>query len=162
LDGSIIALPRGNIVQRIEDWLASLGLSEYADCFAENGVDASVLCDLSDHELKELGIPLGHRKKMLRAIAGLKSLSPKAPPAAPGERRQLTAMFCDLVGSTDLSARLDPEDLRGVIATYRAACAEIISTYDGHVAQFLGDGLLVYFGFPVRMRMTPNGQYGRG
>ena len=135
-------------MQRIEDWLASLGLSEYADRFAQNGVDASILCDLSDHDLKELGIPLGHRKKMLRAIAGLKSFSPQAPPAAPGERRQLTAMFCDLVGSTDLSSRLDPEDLRGVIATYRAACAEIISTYDGHVAQFLGDGLLVYFGFP--------------
>jgi class 3 adenylate cyclase len=135
-------------VQRIEDWLASLGLSEYIDRFAENRVDTSVLHDLSDEDLKELGIPFGHRKKMLRAIAGLKSVAPKAAAAAPGERRQLTVMFCDLVSSTELSARLDPEDLTSVIAAYRAACTRIISTYDGHVAQFLGDGLLVYFGFP--------------
>jgi len=135
-------------VQRIEDWLASLGLSEYTDRFAENRVDVGVLHDLSDEDLKELGIPFGHRKKILRAVAGLKGVAPKAAAAAPGERRQLTVMFCDLVGSTELSARLDPEDLTSVIAAYRAVCKSIISTYEGHVAQFLGDGLLVYFGFP--------------
>lgn len=139
-------------MQRIEDWLASLGLSEHAQCFAENYIDASVLRDLTDHDLKELGIPFGHRKKILRAIKGLEGAAPKPSSAAsstgPGERRQLTVMFCDLADSTALSGRLDPEDLRGVISAYRTACAQVISSYDGFIAHFLGDGLLVYFGYP--------------
>jgi predicted ATPase/class 3 adenylate cyclase len=139
-------------VQRIEDWLTSLGLSEYVHCFAENCIDASVLRDLTDHDLKDLGIPFGHRKKILRAIGELEGTGRQASPAAlsavPGERRQLTVMFCDLADSTELSARLDPEDLRSVIAAYRAACARVISHYDGFIAHFLGDGLLVYFGYP--------------
>jgi predicted ATPase/class 3 adenylate cyclase len=139
-------------VQRIEDWLTSLGLSEHVHCFAENCIDASVLRDLTDHDLKDLGVPFGHRKKILRAIGELEGSRPQASPAAlsavPGERRQLTVMFCDLADSTELSARLDPEDLRGVIGAYRAACAQVISHYDGFIAHFLGDGLLVYFGYP--------------
>ena len=139
-------------MQRIEDWLTSLGLSEHVHCFAENYIDASVLRDLTDHDLKDLGIPFGHRKKILRAIGELEGTGPPASPAAlsavPGERRQLTVMFCDLADSTELSARLDPEDLRGVIGAYRTACAQVISHYDGFIAHFLGDGLLVYFGYP--------------
>jgi class 3 adenylate cyclase/tetratricopeptide (TPR) repeat protein len=139
-------------VQRIEDVLASLGLSEYVSRFAEQGVDTSALRYLTDQDLKDLGIPLGHRKKLLGAIGELEGTaayaSSLATRSAPGERRQLTVMFCDLAGSTELSARLDAEDLRSVIGAYRAACAQVISAYDGFIAQFLGDGLLVYFGFP--------------
>ena len=139
-------------MRRIEDWLASLGLSEHANRFAEHCIDTSVLHDLTDQDLKGLGIPFGHRKKILRAVGELERSPLRVPPLAisstPGERRQLTVMFCDLAGSTELSARLDQEDLRGVIGAYRSACAQVISTYDGFIAQFLGDGLLVYFGFP--------------
>jgi predicted ATPase/class 3 adenylate cyclase len=139
------------LVQRIEDLLASLELSEYAHRFAEHSVDTGALRYLTDRDLKDLGIPLGHRKKILGAIGEL-ARSANAPAPAirpvPGERRQLTVMFCDLAGSTELSARLDPEDLSSVIGAYRTACARVISTYDGFIAQFLGDGLLVYFGFP--------------
>ncbi len=138
-------------MRRIEDWLMSLGLSEHASRFAEHGIDAGILHDLTEHDLKELGVPLGHRRKMLRAIGELARSPLQAPPdknSTPGERRQVTVMFCDLERSTELSARLDPEDLRGVIGAYRSACAQVISAYDGYVAHFLGDGLLVYFGFP--------------
>src|SRR6266481_91771 len=105
-------------MQQIADWLESLGLSEYAQRFAENRIDASVLPDLTDQDLTELGVPLGHRRKMLRAIAELNgaTLEPAEAAAEPllrdeAERRQLTVMFCDLVGSTALSARLDPEEM---------------------------------------------------
>ena len=151
LSGLIIA-PRfeEDLVQTLEDRLTSLGLSEYADRLA--GLDAAVLRDLTDQDLKAQGIPFVHRKTILRAITELDGASPKlrssALRSAPGERRQLTVMFCDLVGSTELSTRLDPEDLREVIDAFRAACAQVISSYDGFIAQLLGDGLLVYFGFP--------------
>jgi class 3 adenylate cyclase/tetratricopeptide (TPR) repeat protein len=142
------------LVLTIEDWLASVGLPEYAGRFAENCVDTSVLRDLTDQDLKELGIPLGHRKKMLRAIAELDGAAVTAPSvtdAAAGEtaeRRQITVMFCDLAGSTELSGRLDPEDLRVVIRSYQSACAQVIASYDGFISRFLGDGILVYFGYP--------------
>src|SRR3989440_11412840 len=115
-------------MQQIANWLKSVGLGEYAQCFAENRIDASVLRDLTDQDLKEIGIPLGHRKKMLRAIAELDGAALKPAPSAPGrapadsaERRQLTVMFCDLAGSTELSSRLDPEGLRTVIRAYQSA-----------------------------------------
>src|ERR1700736_4014181 len=123
-------------MQQIADWLEKLGMSEYAGRFAENRIDFSVLRDLTDQDLKELGVVLGDRRKMLRAIGELAGAGPakSQPPAVTeprpehaAERRQLTAMFCDLVGSTALSARLDPEDLRGIIASYHRSCAEAVS-----------------------------------
>ena len=118
-------------------WLASLGLSEYADRFAENGIDFSVLPDLSDQDLKEIGVILGHRRKILRAIADIKdeqdAPTVAAAPAAPSpldgaERRQVTVMFSDLVGSTALSARMDPEDLRKSFRPIRSALPRPYST----------------------------------
>jgi len=136
----------------IAEWLESLGLSEYMQRFADNGIDFSVLRDLTDQDLKDLGILLGHRRKMLRAIAELECESGRAAakPSGQGdaERRQLTIMFCDLLGSTALSARLDPEDMRDVILAFQGACAQIMPTYDGFIAKFQGDGVLAYFGYP--------------
>src|SRR3974377_1108829 len=129
-------------MQSIGDWLEELGLGEYAQRFAENGIDSSVLGHLSDQDLKDLGVLLGHRRKLQAAIAGLlgaASAPPKtvAPPTTKpedaAERRQLTVMFCDLVGSTALSARLDPEDLRAIIAAYHRCVAAIIERAGGFV-----------------------------
>jgi class 3 adenylate cyclase len=142
-------------MQQIANWLKSLGLGEYAQRFAENRIDASVLRDLTDQDLKKIGIPLGHRKKMLRAIAqiGGALLTTSQAMTGPtrehtGERRQITVMLCDLTGSTVLSARLDPEDMRAVIDPYHAACARILQSYGGFLAEFRGDGILAYFGYP--------------
>src|SRR6201982_1745860 len=140
----------------IADWLSSIGLSEYAQRFADNAIDLSVIRDLTEQDLKDLGVLLGHRRKILRAIAELDGVAP-APietatkPVLRGEaeRRHLTVMICDLVGSTALSARLDPEDMSVVIDAYHAACARITRTYDGFLAEFRGDGILAYFGYPI-------------
>src|SRR6266581_3684574 len=140
----------------IAEWLASIGLSEYAQHFADNAIDLSVVRDLTEQDLKDLGVLLGHRRKILRAIAELDSVAPAPTETATkpalrdeAERRHLTVMICDLVGSTALSARLDPEDMRAVIDAYHAACARITRTYDGFLAQFRGDGILAYFGYPI-------------
>ena len=141
-------------------WLAEQGLGHHAEAFAENGIAGDVLRELTDADLKELGLNLGDRKRLLKAIAALAARStdaraetagPTATPSVPreAERRQLTVLFCDLVDSTELAARLDPEDLRAVMGAYQAACAEVIGRFDGHVAKFLGDGVLVYFGWPA-------------
>jgi class 3 adenylate cyclase len=145
-------------VVTITEWLASLGLSAYADRFAENGIDISVLPDLTDQDLKDIGVLLGHRRKMLRAISELsgsngttKPLHAAAPEPNQGhdaERRQVTVMFADLVGSTALSARMDPEDLREVISAYQNCVAGTVRRFDGFVAKYMGDGVLVYFGYP--------------
>jgi class 3 adenylate cyclase/tetratricopeptide (TPR) repeat protein len=145
-------------MQQIADWLKKLGMSEYAERFAENSIDdLSILRDLTDQDLKDVGVPLGHRRKMLRAIAELSGAAPAAPqataqpeptPQDTAERRQLTVMFCDLVGSTALSVRLDPEDLRGIIGTYHRCCTEMVERNDGFVAKYMGDGVLAYFGYP--------------
>ena len=138
----------------VAEWLASLDLGEYAQRFAENGIDLSVIRDLTESDLKELGVLLGHRRKMLRAIAELQRAPASTPQMAtePGreraERRQLTVMFCDLVGSTALAARLDPEDMRQVMAVFHRRVAEVIGDYQGVVARYMGDGVLVYFGYP--------------
>jgi class 3 adenylate cyclase len=139
----------------IAEWLASIGLSEYAQRFTDNAIDLSVIRDLTEQDLKDLGVLLGHRRKILRAIAELDGLAPAATETATepvlrdeAERRHLTVMICDLVGSTALSARLDPEDMRAVIDAYHAACARITRTYDGFLAEFRGDGILAYFGYP--------------
>ena len=147
---------------QIADWLEKLGMSEYARRFAENRIDFSVLPDLTDHDLEKLGVVLGDRRKMLRAIANLEATEKSAPPiAAPAtasavpvgshdtaERRQVTVMFSDLVGSTALSARIDPEDLREVISAYQKCVAEIVQRFGGFVAKYMGDGVLIYFGYP--------------
>lgn len=137
-------------MQEIADWLEKLGLGQYALRFAENGIDLSVLPELTDHDFDRLGVLLGHRRKMLRAIAELKQSDPVREQAhqRDAERRHLTVMFCDLVGSTELSARLDPEDMWEVIRAYRAACANVIANYEGSIARFVGDGVLAYFGYP--------------
>ena len=149
-------------MQQIADWLEKLGMSEYAKQFAENDIDLGVLVDLTDQDLKELGVSsLGHRRKLLRAIADLEAIEKSAPavavtaaaPAAPrllntAERRQLTVMFCDLVGSTALSARVDPEDMREIVGAYQRCCADLITRAGGFVARYIGDGVLAYFGYP--------------
>ena len=138
----------------IADWLERLGLSKYADVFAESEIGLDILPDLSDADLKDLGVPLGDRKRLLKAAAVVEPLeaapqSKPAPMVTPeAERRQLTVMFCDLAGSTELSERLDPEDLRDILRAYQQTCADVIARYDGHIAKYIGDGLLVYFGYP--------------
>jgi predicted ATPase/class 3 adenylate cyclase len=137
----------------VAEWLASLELGEYAQRFAENAIDLSVICDLTESDLKELGVLLGHRRKILRAIAELQRAPASTPqmatePARDAERRQLTVMFCDLVGSAALAARLDPEDMRQLIALFHRRIAEVIADYQGIVARYMGDGVLAYFGYP--------------
>ena len=145
-------------MQQIADWLKKLGMSEYASCFAENRIDFTVLPDLTDQDLKDIGVVLGDRRKILRAIASLKSTETAAPklatdaeiarPQDTAERRQVTVMFSDLVGSTALSARIDPEDLREVISAYQKCVAETVQRFGGFVAKYMGDGVLIYFGYP--------------
>jgi class 3 adenylate cyclase len=145
-------------------WLRSLGLGKYEAVFRENEIDETVLPNLTAEDLKELGVTaLGHRRKLLDAIAVLRGdASGKAPsgdaattssissalPEDRAERRQVTVMFADLVGSTALSARMDPEDLREVISAYQKCVAETVSRFGGYVAKYMGDGILIYFGYP--------------
>ena len=137
-------------------WLQARGFGQYAELFAGNAIDREALVELSDDHLKELGLPLGHRVKLLKAIRALRE-----PEAAAGadrhatlarapeaERRQLTVLFCDLVGSTQLAARLDPEDMARVIRAYHETCADTVERWGGHVAKYMGDGVLAYFGWP--------------
>jgi class 3 adenylate cyclase len=141
----------------IADWLNKRGLAQYAECFAENDIDVSVLRHLTDQDLKDLGVSLGHRRKMLAAIADQFAVSTPEPresavaepvARAAAERRQVTVMFCDLVGSTPLAARMDPEDLREIISEYQNCVADKVRRFGGFIAKFMGDGVLVYFGYP--------------
>ncbi|HEX3415163.1 MAG TPA: adenylate/guanylate cyclase domain-containing protein [Stellaceae bacterium] len=136
----------------ISEWLRGLGLAQYEPIFRENAIDAEVLPELNEADLEKLGVVLGHRKRMLRAIAALETLPSTLPAATPhadaAERRQLTVMFCDLVGSTPLSARYDPEDLREVIGAYQRCVADTVARFAGFVAKYFGDGVLIYFGYP--------------
>src|SRR5438067_5852199 len=143
-------------------WLQRVGLDQLADTFAANDIDLAVLPDLSDEDLKELGLSLGHRRRLLRAIAELSVAAAPAPETAiasadhafgdggarEAERRQLTVLFCDLVGSTELSRRHDPEDLRELLRRYHDAVAAVVRRFGGYVANYLGDGVLAYFGWP--------------
>jgi class 3 adenylate cyclase/predicted ATPase len=143
-------------------WLSGLGLEQYAPAFRDNDVDGEVLPELTADDLINIGVTsVGHRRKLLAAIAALgtepptvaqsaasATSAPISPPTIDAERRQLTVMFCDLVGSTALSSRLDPEDLREIIAAYHRAVAEVVAEFDGFVAKYMGDGVLVYFGYP--------------
>ncbi len=143
-------------MQPIADWLKELGMSEYAQRFADNGIDVSVLRHLTDQDLKDIGVLLGHRRKMLAAIGELAGAHPARKSAARtrwkaediAERRQVTVMFSDLVGSTALSARMDPEDLREVLSAYRKCVTDTVRRYGGFLAKYMGDGVLVYFGYP--------------
>ena len=142
----------------IEAWLQGLGLERYGPAFRDNEIDWEVLPKLTSKDLKAIGVAaVGHRRKLLDAIAALGASAPTAaataavsgastPPDA--ERRQLTVMFCDLIGSTALASRLDPEDLREVIGAYHRCVAETIGRFDGFVAKYMGDGVLAYFGYP--------------
>jgi len=143
----------------IAQWLDKLGLGQYTQAFADNKVELDHLPDLTDDDLKELGLPLGPRRHLQ---AALRTLSADQPPDRPGmpianaaekrlsdaERRQLTVMFIDLVGSTALSGRLDPEDMRDAITSYQNTVAGVVTRYDGHIAKYMGDGVLCYFGWP--------------
>jgi class 3 adenylate cyclase len=143
-------------MQQIAEWLEKLGMSEYADRFAENKIDVSVLRHLTDQDLKDIGVALGHRRKMLAAISEVaaatatepKVFEPEPKPQETAERRQVTVMFSDLVGSTALAGRMDPEDLREVISAYQNCVAGTVKRFGGHVAKYMGDGVLVYFGYP--------------
>jgi class 3 adenylate cyclase len=139
-------------------WLQGLGLERYVPVFLENRIEADILPSLTVEDLKDLGVTLvGDRRRLLDAIAALGAAVPlaatpvaarDAPAPAVAERRQLTVMFCDLVGSTALSTRFDPEDLRELIGDYHRTVADVVRSLDGFVAKYMGDGVLVYFGYP--------------
>src|ERR1035441_8846491 len=131
-------------------WLRSLGLAQYEATFRENEIDTDVLPELTEIDLEKLGVPLGHRKRLLKAIAGLGAPEKLAPTSGPApvrpetdaaERRQVTVMFTDLVGSTALSTRMDPEDLREVISAYQRCVAKTVRHFGGFVARYMGDGV---------------------
>ena len=142
----------------VADWLRGLGLEQYAPAFADNDIDGEILPELTTDDLTGLGVTsIGHRRRLLAAIAALRGDVPQAAMetslgavaiSGEAERRQLTVMFCDLVGSTALSARFDPEDLREVIGAYHRCVDDTVARYAGFVAKYMGDGVLVYFGYP--------------
>src|SRR5271163_2543301 len=144
-------------MQQIADWLQKLGLGQYADRFVENDINFAILPRLAEQDLKELGVTsLGHRRQLLLAIEEISKVTAPPPSATEvpvaahdtAEHRQVTVMFSDLVGSTALSARMDPEDLREVISAYQKCVAQTVSSFGGFVAKYMGDGVLIYFGYP--------------
>ncbi len=128
----------------IREWLKAQGLAEHAERFEANAIDLATLPLITDGDLAEIGIPLGHRRRIQAAIGEIEA---PAPPRE-AERRQITVMFCDLVGSTPLAEALDPEDLRTLMQIYQQTAGGAIERFGGHVAQYLGDGLMTYFGWP--------------
>ena len=139
----------------IVEWLRGLGLERYAPAFCDNDIDWEVLPRLTAEDLRELGVAsIGHRRRLLDATAllgtpeGPSALAPREAVSSDAERRQLTVMFCDLVGSTMLAARYDPEDLREIIGAYHRCVADTVARFAGFVAKYMGDGVLVYFGYP--------------
>ncbi|EIM30070.1 AAA family ATPase [Microvirga lotononidis] len=143
----------------LEAWLRNMGLERYVQIFRSHDIDADALLDLTEADFKELGVTLGHRKRLLRAIVAFKAPkhleTPRAakpilsrPMPKEAERRHLSILFCDLVGSTALASRLDPEDMRDVLWTYQQVAADRIRRFEGHVAKYMGDGILAYFGWP--------------
>ncbi|ANK85643.1 MULTISPECIES: AAA family ATPase [unclassified Rhizobium] len=144
----------------VADWLQGLGLERYEQAFRDNAIDAEVVSELTDADLQQLGVLLGHRKRLLKAIVELRlsTSHPRPGPEEPAdqsraaepvaERRQLTVMFVDLVGSTALASRVDPEDLREILGAYHLSVANAVSRFGGFVAKYMGDGVLVYFGYP--------------
>ena len=141
----------------VRNWLEEIGLAQYADAFEANDIDTDLLTQIDDQVLKDIGVSsAGHRLRLRNAIAKLASTAitegisevPASPPPSQAERRQLTVMFCDLVGSTPLSTRFDPEDLREIVGAYHRCVADTIARFGGFVAKYMGDGVLVYFGYP--------------
>jgi class 3 adenylate cyclase len=152
----------------VAKWLRDLGLEQYAPAFRDNDIDGKVLRRLTGDDLRDLGVTsIGHRRRLLDAIATLvdrhRAIEASPAPsqaslaASEAERRQLTVMFCDLVGSTALSGRVDPEDLRELIGGYHRCVADTVARFAGFVAKYMGDGVLIYFGYPERMRTTRSG-----
>jgi class 3 adenylate cyclase len=150
---------RNAATDRIAKWLEKLDLGQYSQQFADNDISIVILPDLTDQDLEKIGVAsLGHRRLLLRAISELEGkatanpasapLAPVASPPDTAERRQVTVMFSDLVGSTALSARMDPEDLRAIISAYQNCVAQVVERFGGFVAKYMGDGVLVYFGYP--------------
>jgi class 3 adenylate cyclase/predicted ATPase len=141
----------------LKRWLEDVGLGRYIDLFAQHRLDLDVIGDLTDADLAELGLPLGDRKRLQQAMAALlqkaeapaAAMHPQARVGIGAERRQLTTMFCDMVDSTSLSAQFDPEDVRDMIADFRETCVRVVKQYEGFAARFVGDGILVYFGYPT-------------
>src|SRR5271163_4028409 len=144
----------------VGDWLKSLGLGQYLALFREHEIDAEVLPELTDADLEKFGVPFGHRKRLIKAIAKFGNAASEQPEAAPplpaaplgdasAERRHLTVMFCDLVGSTTISASLDAEDWRNLVSAYLDAASEAVTQMGGHVAKKLGDGIMALFGHPI-------------
>jgi len=131
--------------ESLQDWLDALDLGQYSALFAEHGIDARALRLLSEDDLKELGLPIGHRRKLLDALDASRASLPTSPSP---ERRQVTVLFCDMVGSTELAGRLDPEDLREALRAYLDFCAQEVERHGGTVARYMGDGLIAYFGYP--------------
>jgi class 3 adenylate cyclase/predicted ATPase len=143
--------PDAAMSDEVGAWLASLGLERYATVFAENDITFAVLSDLNDQDLRELGVSLGHRKRLLKALAEMRATSGDRLAtfsAERAERRQLTVMFADLVGSTELAVRYDVEDLREIVMAFQNSCERVVRSFEGNVARHMGDGLLVYFGYP--------------
>jgi hypothetical protein len=143
-------------------WLQEHGLDQYADVFAQSEIDLDVMPDLTEQDLEKLGLPLGARKRFMRAIRSPNASSPAAIDSSPssspsssivsvseGERRQLTVLFCDMVGFTELANRVDSEVLQRIIRSYEDACAVCITRYEGYVFQRLGDGIVAFFGYPL-------------
>jgi class 3 adenylate cyclase len=138
----------------LRDWLRRNKFEQYADAFEANDIDLDILPELTEDDLGKLGVSLGNRRRLLKALAERASdadevaLTPAPESSDQAERRQVTVMFSDLVGSTALSARMDPEDLREVISAYQTCVAETVRRFGGFVAKYMGDGVLVYFGYP--------------
>ena len=159
-------------MQQIADWLKQLGMPEHIQCFAENHIDFAILGDLTDQDLEKIGVTsLGHRRKLLSAISQLKGAPAAAvaaaPPATPraadaAERRQVTVMFSDLVGSTALSARMDPEDLRELISAYQQCVAETVRRFGGFVARISATACSSTLATHRPMRTTPSKQCAQG
>ena len=163
----------------VHTWLRALGLEQYSDAFAASDIDMKVLPHLTEADLRELGLSLGHRKILMAAVAesfGTASRPTRiiataakhqpvphiASSERPPERRLLSILFCDLVGSTELSRRLDPEDLREVLRSYQDRVAETVIRYGGYVARYMGDGIMAYFGWPCAYEDQANVQFEPG
>jgi class 3 adenylate cyclase len=158
-------------MSEIRKWLETIGVAQYADAFEANEIDMDLLGHVDDQMLKDIGVSIGgHRLRIRNAIAKLASTpvaeanlsgtpTPHETTAVSAERRQLTVVFCDLVGSTALSARLDPEDLRGIISAYHRCSTELIERNGGFVAKYMGDGVLAYFGYPQAQSMMPSTRF---
>jgi class 3 adenylate cyclase len=160
--------------QQVADWLEKIGLGQYAQRFAENDISFAVLPDLTDQDLKDIGVSLGHRRQLLREIAildkaaaasqsapSLTAPPTPAPPVAPhaevtGERRHVRVMFCDLVDSTGIASRLDAEEWRDLVGAYLDGASRAVTEVGGKVAKNLGDGLMALFGHPVARKTMPN------